>query len=233
MSPERLNPIQFGIKDSRPTRESDCYALGMVILEVLSGQIPFTRDCNDFMVMSKVLDDERPGRPQGAEGKWFTEDLWVKLQVCWSRKPDDRPTVEAMLKCLIQASTTWQALPPSMGSDSQMDSDDESYLTVNEEFPLTDFGPNHCENSEKTRAPATDYPPITKADLVKLGVEPRLIPSVVSTAQRAERSSSGEPQLTSTEAETLIEVLDKVRIRSVRPRPCAKLPVFRPCHPTQ
>ncbi|KAF9642010.1 kinase-like protein [Thelephora ganbajun] len=32
-SPERLDPNQFGLKDSRPTKESDCYALGMTIFE--------------------------------------------------------------------------------------------------------------------------------------------------------------------------------------------------------
>src|ERR1700753_4170970 len=42
MSPELLYPEQFHRKDSRPTKESDRYALGMVIYEVLSGQAPFT-----------------------------------------------------------------------------------------------------------------------------------------------------------------------------------------------
>jgi len=38
MSPELLDPERFGLPDSpeanRPTRRSDCYALGMVIYEV-------------------------------------------------------------------------------------------------------------------------------------------------------------------------------------------------------
>jgi len=37
MSPEILDPVRFGIPEpegDRPTRESDCYALGMVIYEV-------------------------------------------------------------------------------------------------------------------------------------------------------------------------------------------------------
>ena len=33
MSPELLDPPRFG-SNGRPTRESDCYALGMVIYEV-------------------------------------------------------------------------------------------------------------------------------------------------------------------------------------------------------
>jgi len=34
MSPELIFPGEFGISDSRPTKRSDCYALGMVVYEV-------------------------------------------------------------------------------------------------------------------------------------------------------------------------------------------------------
>jgi len=37
MSPELLDPEQFGISDGRPTKQSDCYALGMVVYEVREG----------------------------------------------------------------------------------------------------------------------------------------------------------------------------------------------------
>jgi serine/threonine protein kinase len=44
MSPELLDPELFGIPESegdRPTRQSDCYALGMVIYEVRARRSPF------------------------------------------------------------------------------------------------------------------------------------------------------------------------------------------------
>ena len=34
MSPELLNPDQFGISGMRSTKQSDCYALGMLVYEV-------------------------------------------------------------------------------------------------------------------------------------------------------------------------------------------------------
>ena len=74
MSPELLDPDQFGFENSRPTKESDCYALGMVILEVLTGQAPFT-PYKDFVVMRKVIEGHHPARP---EGTWFTDDLWER-----------------------------------------------------------------------------------------------------------------------------------------------------------
>ena len=104
MSPERLDPIPFGARDGRPTKESDCFALGMVVLEVLSGQVPFTRDCSEFMAVQKILEGVHPERPQGAEGICFTDELWGMLQRCWLSRPTDRPTAEGVLKCLSRVS---------------------------------------------------------------------------------------------------------------------------------
>ena len=73
MSPELLHPERFGFENGRPTKLSDCYTLGMVILEVLSGEPPFAPD-NDCIVMWEVIEGKHPERPQG-EGAWFTDDL--------------------------------------------------------------------------------------------------------------------------------------------------------------
>ena len=113
MSPELLDPGQLGLKDSQPTRESDCYALGMVIYEVLSGQVPFA-PCNvGFIVSRKIVEGERPERPSGLRGTWFTDDLWALLERCWSAQPQNRPTTEVVLEHLEQASGAWQPLPPN------------------------------------------------------------------------------------------------------------------------
>ena len=120
MSPEILNPDLFGFKDSRPTKESDRYALGMVILEVLSGQPPFALD-KDFIVMRKVIEGERPGRPEGLEGAWFTDDLWRMLGLCWAMPPESRPSIEAVLEGLERVSKTWN--PPSQRVAEDMGTD--------------------------------------------------------------------------------------------------------------
>ena len=123
MSPELLDPDQFKLGGGRPTKDSDCYALGMVILEVLSGKPPFP-DYNGMIVMRKVVEGERPGRPQGGEGVWFTDDLWEMLEQCWSSQPGRRPTIDTVLRCLKHSSTAWQPLPPGPGgyvSDYQSD----------------------------------------------------------------------------------------------------------------
>ena len=103
MSPELLDPERFGLKENRPTPESDCYALGMVIYEVLSGQAPFST-YNSFTVLRKVLDDERPERPQGEAGKLFTDSIWDIAQQCWKTVPKERATAKTVLACLEQNS---------------------------------------------------------------------------------------------------------------------------------
>jgi serine/threonine protein kinase len=71
MSPELFDPETFGLKDSRPTKESDYYALGMVIYEVLSGKVTIRHAYEPEIAVDKVLKGKRPyvlKRPQG-EGR--------------------------------------------------------------------------------------------------------------------------------------------------------------------
>jgi len=73
--------------------------------------------------------------------------------------------------------------------------------------------PNCCRHPTYAETHSPDYPPITAEDLVKLGVESRLIPFIVSTTPWAEQSQSpnSSPPLSPAEAEDLAETLDKVR----------------------
>jgi len=75
MSPELL---EGGTQDCRRTKLSDCYAIGMVIYEVLSGHMPFHQYAS-WSVPIKVVRGDRPERPQGAEGAWFADGVWEVL----------------------------------------------------------------------------------------------------------------------------------------------------------
>ena len=110
MSPELFYPKKFSLKDARQTKCSDCYALGMVIYEVLSGQVPFSRH-HGYAIIAKVLEGERPGRPQGRKGTWFVGDIWGILKRCWKPNPRDRPSIKDVLQCLEKVSRSWT--PPS------------------------------------------------------------------------------------------------------------------------
>ena len=127
MAPELFDPSKFGFKDHCPTKNSDRYALGMVIYEVLSGQIPFAGH-SSFVVPGIVLEGERPAKPQGAKGRWFTDDVWSILSYCWNSNPGDRAKTEVVLSCLEGVARTWT--PPSPRSIVDPPTTDRSTWSV-------------------------------------------------------------------------------------------------------
>ena len=131
MSPELLYPQDFGLKDSRRTRRSDCYALGMVIYEVLSGQVPFSPHQNCTIAV-RVSRGERPERPQGVKRELFANGVWEALERCWTPKPNDRPRTGDVLQCLEEVSAFWIPLsrlatnPPTADSPARNSSDPDA-----------------------------------------------------------------------------------------------------------
>ena len=130
MSPELLDPKSFGLDRIRPTKESDCYALGMVVYEVLSGQTPFVSD-GPAVVIRKVLSRERPGRPRGAKGSLFTDSIWRALELCWKHQPRDRLRAKAVLQGLRGHPPTLRPLS-STEVDGETDTDDLSDTTASD-----------------------------------------------------------------------------------------------------
>jgi hypothetical protein len=138
MIPELLDPLVFGRKKRYPTQASDCYALGMVIYEVLSGQTPYASYSQPAMI-SKILDGERPGRPEGDAWVWFTAEIWEMLELCWKPEPDDRPSANNVLRCLQDA--TRPSWPTSTDADDQAD------IAVNDSGASPPFHPWPTFNS--------------------------------------------------------------------------------------
>ncbi|KAF9783954.1 kinase-like domain-containing protein [Thelephora terrestris] len=110
MSPELLNPKDFG-SDGRPTRESDCYALGMLIYEFLTGLRPFPHVQAPPLILA-ILDGVRPEKPPHAESFGFSDTLWGLLQSCWSERSSTRPTAGELLDHIVSISPSW--IPPTV-----------------------------------------------------------------------------------------------------------------------
>ena len=115
MSPELFDPEKFDLKDSRQTKRSDCYALGMVVYEVLSGRVPFSRH-HGPAIIGAIMKGERPRRPRGEDGNWFTDGVWSVMECCWKPSPGDRPSIEDVLRCLEGVSRP-RTSPPQTTAD--------------------------------------------------------------------------------------------------------------------
>ena len=151
MSPERLDPESFGLKGSNPTVESDCYALGMVIYEVLSGETPYVQ-CSPPDVIREILNGTLPGRPHGVGGIWFTTDLWKVLELCWKYQPGDRPSLNTVLQCLQDI--TRSPRPPGDHPDATENDPgvfSPSYPTFITNYPHAIIGPPIVHGGNGTR----------------------------------------------------------------------------------
>ena len=151
MSPELLDPQRFGFEcDHQPTKESDCYAFGMVIYEVVSGRVPLA-PFREFVLVRKITDGERPERPDGVDGGWFTDDLWGILNQCWETEPESRPSVEIVLKHLEQASNTWKPPPLQAGEGAEMEEDLDLTTSDDPSGMIPHFGPHRFVSLGRTR----------------------------------------------------------------------------------
>ncbi|KAF5344630.1 hypothetical protein D9756_011219 [Leucocoprinus leucothites] len=96
MAPEVMN-------GASPTKEADVYSFSMVILELLTGQYPFTERKRDTAVIRAVIDHVQPKRPTVTlVQNWLTDELWVLMQRCWSSAITSRPTMEVIAAELEQ-----------------------------------------------------------------------------------------------------------------------------------
>jgi len=145
-SPERIVPQEFGLKDSRPTKSSDCYSLGMVVYETISGNPPFHEHV-DMTVFVKVLKGEHPSRGTG-----FTESLWEMLEICWAFQPKNRPSIEDVLQRLDEISISLES-PPSGASEGMEKGGDD----WDESADGSSGVPNRTSGTTETENTATTF----------------------------------------------------------------------------
>lgn len=138
MSPELVSASCANSR-VRATRESDCYALGMVIYEVcwlyslewasidpsqvLTGLRPF-HHLSIWGIVLAMVTGERPRKPHDAKSLGLSDLLWELVESCWSQESSDRPTAQQLFDHLSDVSHTWvpPMVYPAIGSDSDSDS---------------------------------------------------------------------------------------------------------------
>ncbi|KAF9645557.1 kinase-like protein [Thelephora ganbajun] len=77
----------------RPTKMSDVYAFGMVVVEIFTGNIPFP-DVPNLNVYSMVMKGKRPPKPADASKLGLSSAAWKLVKDCWNKKRDKRPDMQ-------------------------------------------------------------------------------------------------------------------------------------------
>ncbi|KAF8629574.1 hypothetical protein AX15_003384 [Amanita polypyramis BW_CC] len=73
------------------TTQSDIWAFGMTILEILTGKLPFSHLNYDTSVIFYVVKNRKPHQPPEVGG-----DLWAFLGRCWDQDPQKRPNANVV-----------------------------------------------------------------------------------------------------------------------------------------
>ena len=217
MSPELLDPESFDLKRSRPTKESDCYALGMVIYEVLSGRAPFSPSKAPVL---KVLRGNRPERPQGAQGAWFTDGIWGMLELCWKSQPAERIGTKTVLLCLEGTPSPSLPSSPNVGGDTETGAPDQSDAPI---------GDSQCVFSPFWSGLVFNYPcPVIGPPISQIRPE-RFTPQDESVDRSAAYSATRIfPNLLS-EYPIAFDMLDPEAARSDEVLVSVKCPARTPC----
>jgi len=97
----RWMAIELLFHDALPTKESDMWSFGMVILELFSNKPPFCEKSNEAQVVLALNINERPPKPSAATTEiGFCESLWTVMENSWNNIPELRPSADELLPLL-------------------------------------------------------------------------------------------------------------------------------------
>ncbi|KAH6908846.1 kinase-like domain-containing protein [Coprinopsis sp. MPI-PUGE-AT-0042] len=125
-APELLDPED---ESSRPTRQSDVYALGCVFYEIFTGNIPFHGVARDATVIAYVQQGRRPSSPNhscaltSSRLSMQKDEIWSTIQQCWSEDVSARPELPEImaLYAFSSALDVWDARYSAMRSRQEGD----------------------------------------------------------------------------------------------------------------
>ncbi|KAG1748387.1 kinase-like protein [Suillus paluster] len=91
MAPELLAEREDG-SPVRPSKQSDIYSFGGIMLQVLTNKIPYYYS-NDIAIMLCMVKLEKPSRSRYPEQP---DKYWDLIEQCWSTDPLKRPSTEGI-----------------------------------------------------------------------------------------------------------------------------------------
>ncbi|KAF9777432.1 kinase-like domain-containing protein [Thelephora terrestris] len=110
-APEILYPQEFGLRDSKLSKEGDIFAFGMTMYEVVTGVKPFRGKRHPEMLFA-VTEGKRPEKPKNAEAIGFENGMWKLVDECWSQDRRQRPSARDVRVRLTFAASKSVPAPP-------------------------------------------------------------------------------------------------------------------------
>ncbi|KAH7338671.1 kinase-like domain-containing protein [Rhizoctonia solani] len=90
--------------DAPKSKESDVYALGMTMLEIITGEVPYPQCHSDYQVIAKIMRGTQPERPMvQLKDNGRDNQMWSLLVSCWNQEPIARPSAQQVLESVRQA----------------------------------------------------------------------------------------------------------------------------------
>ncbi|KAG2087449.1 kinase-like domain-containing protein [Suillus discolor] len=90
MAPELLAEREDG-SQARPSKQSDMYSFGGIMLQVLTNKVPYYHLTNDAAIILCIVKSQTPPRFRYPE---LPEQYWPIIEQCWSTDPRDRPSTK-------------------------------------------------------------------------------------------------------------------------------------------
>lgn len=113
MAPEFIKPELVGLRSMKPNPATDVWSFGMLCLEILTGQAPFHNLVDPEAVLIQLIGGILPARPSAeVTDRGLSEELWVLMQQCWDRKPEQRPTMNMVIRRM-------ETLPPKQSGSQR------------------------------------------------------------------------------------------------------------------
>ncbi|KAJ8516304.1 hypothetical protein ONZ45_g6390 [Pleurotus djamor] len=112
------------------TTSNDIYSFGSVMLEILSGRIPYHYIPNDARVVVELHRGKKPRRPADS---FVTDAQWAFIQRCWGEESEERPTIDEVilaLKELHKSSLDYRRYTTSAGSSGAQVTDDSTPVAL-------------------------------------------------------------------------------------------------------
>ncbi|KLO13905.1 kinase-like protein, partial [Schizopora paradoxa] len=105
MAPELFAPQSDGIYHKND-KETDVWAYGMVIYELLTWKVPYHEKPNDIITMLAIIQGELPIMPSGIDhgSSGMLDAFWKLCLACWKPR-SERPTAEKLVH-LISSRTS-------------------------------------------------------------------------------------------------------------------------------